>query len=263
MVKLRAERIAADEAIRAWRASYGPMPTPDLKVLQNPEVRARVSPATRHALEQRAYPPSRDSRFLSDEEFSQLQQLVETILPQGPAGTSIDIADAIDRRLQAGKNAGWRYATLPADGEAYRQGLRSLFGMLQQTPMKTFAAMPVPAREAYVRCVVNGDVDGPAQFPLSTWLKAVKTDVVRTWITHPDAMYAMEYYGFADGVSGGVQPGEGWVALGPNSAAPFEYNGDGERGSITPGPDATAVSGSMGDGSQDAPQAGAQTEGAR
>lgn len=225
-----------------------------LKIMQNPDVRARVSPATLQALEQRANPEPRTSRFLLDEEFAQLGQLVDAILPQTVVGTAVDIADTIDRRLQAGKNAGWRYASLPSDGEAYRQGLKALFGMLQQTPMKTFVAMPPPAREAYLRCVANGDVDGPAQFPLSTWMKAVKTEVVRTWVSHPDAMYAMEYYGFADGVTGGVAPGEGWVAIGPNTAKPFEYNERGVTPTI-PGPDATAVSGSMGDGSQDAPAA--------
>lgn len=236
------------------------MTTPDLKILENADVRGRVSAATLRALEERAFPKPRISRFFTDEEFAQLQQLVDAILPQGTAGTTVDIADAIDRRLGSGKTVGWRYAVLPADGEAYRQGLRSLFGMLQQTPMKTFAAMPPPAREGYLRCVVNGDVDAPAQFPLSTWLKTVKTEVVRTWVSHPDAMYAMQYYGFADGVTGGVEPGEGWVRIGPNSAETFEVNNGGHRGTIAPAPDATAVSGSMDDGSQDAPQAGRTTE---
>ncbi len=224
-----------------------------LKILQDPDVRARVSPATERALEQRANPAPRTSRFLSDEQFAQLEQLVDAILPQTAVGTAVDIADTIDRRLQSVKNAGWRYAALPSDGEAYRQGLTALFSMLQHTPMKTFIAMPPPAREGYLRCVVNGDVDGPAQFPLSTWMKAVKTEVVRTWVSHPDAMYAMQYYGFADGITGGVAPGEGWVAIGPNTAQPFEYN----RASPAPnpGPDATAISGSMGDGSKDAPAA--------
>ena len=236
------------------------MTTPDLKILENADVRERVSAATLHALQKRAFPEPRTSRFFTDAEFAQLQQLVDAILPQGSAGTTVDIADAIDRRLQSGKTVGWRYAVLPADGEAYRQGLRSLFSMLQHTPMKTFAAMPPPAREGYLRCVVNGDVDAPAQFPLSTWLKTVKTEVVRTWVSHPDAMYAMQYYGFADGATGGVEPGEGWVRIGPNSAEPFEYNSGGHRGPIEPAPDATAVSGSMQDGSQDAPQAGRTTE---
>ncbi len=230
-------------------ASNSTMPNPELALLQNPEVRARTSDATLRALQERADPPPRTERFFSDEQFDLLQQLVDTILPQAPAATHVNIADAIDRRLQKGKSIGWRYASLPPEGEAYKQGLQVLFSMLQHTPMKTFAAMPTPAREGYLRCVVNGDVDGPAQFPLSTWMKTVKTEVVRTWISHPDTMHAMEYFGFADGPTGN----EGWIAIGPNSAAPFEYRGDDLRGGTAP--DATRVSGSMGDGSPDAPTA--------
>ncbi len=195
------------------------MSIPELSILQNEEVRARTSDATLHVLKERATPAPRASRFLPDDLFAMLQELVDAILPQQQVGTTVAIAETIDRKLQSGTNAGWRYATLPADGKAYVQGLTVFHRMLEQTPMKTFGAMPLPAREGYLRCVANGDVDGPAEFPLSTWLKVVRTDVVRAWVSHPDAMQAMQYYGFADGATGN----EGWVSIGPNSAAPFEY----------------------------------------
>ncbi|GAA3769784.1 gluconate 2-dehydrogenase subunit 3 family protein [Terriglobus aquaticus] len=148
-----------------------------------------------------------------------LQAVVQTILPQGSVGTHVDIAEAIDRRLAAGKNAGFRYATLPPDGEAYRQGLTIFFKMLEQTPMGSFDRMPQAAREGYIRCVCNGDVDGPAQFPLSTFMRMLRSDAVRFWIAHPETMLAMNYYGFADGATGN----EGWQDIGPNSSAPFEH----------------------------------------
>jgi len=194
------------------------MTTSSLPLLQNAELRARVSDATLRVLEQRANPAPRSARYFSDEQFAQLQQIVDAILPQGQVGTTIDLADSIDRRLQNGITQGWRFAVLPPDGEAYRQGLAAFAAMLQQTPMKTFAAMPVPAREGYLRCVANGDVDGPSHFPLSKWLQLVRTDVVQTWTAHPSTMQAMGYFGFADGATGN----EGWQAIGPNSAAPFE-----------------------------------------
>lgn len=222
----------------------------DLQILQNPEVAARTSAATRRVLEERANPQSY-SPFLSEAHLGMLRSLVNSILPQDAVGTKVDLAEAIDRRLAAGENAGWRYAVLPPDGEAYRKGLEVFHTMLEQTPMKTFDRMPPPAREGYLRCVANGDVDGPAQFPLSVFLKMVRTDVARLWVSHPEAMRVMGYYGFADGPTGN----EGWTAIGPNSAAPFEYEGAGEVAAVGTTPNATAVSGSMGDGSQDAPSA--------
>lgn len=190
---------------------------PLLPILQNAEIAARTSDATTRVLLQRA-DPEPYTPFLRTEHLAMLRAMVDSILPQDAVGTHVDIAETIDRRLAAGENAGWRYAVLPPDGEAYRQGLASFHSMLEQTPMKSFDRMPPPAREGYLRCVANGDVDGPAQFPLSVFLKMVRTDVVRAWISHPDSMQAMGYFGFADGATGN----EGWQAIGPNSAAPFE-----------------------------------------
>ena len=93
--------------------------------------------------------------------------------------------------------------------------------------MKTFNRMPVSAREGYLRCVANGDVDGPAQFPLSKWLGLLRTDAVRVWLAHPSTMQKIEYYGFADGATGrtdGPTESEGWLALTPNTALPFEQS---------------------------------------
>ena len=199
----------------------------DLPILQNPEIAARTSAATRRVLEERAE-PAPYTPFLSAEHMAMLRALVDAILPQASAGTTVDIAEAIDRRLASGEGSGFRYAVLPADGEAYRQGLSIFHRMLEQTPMKTFDRMPPPARESYIRCVCNGDVDGPAQFPLSVFLKLLRTDAVRLWMAHPSTMRAVGYFGFADGATGN----EGWRAIGPNSAAPFEYEGTGEASSL-------------------------------
>ena len=118
------------------------------------------------------------------------------MLPQESIGTEADIAACIDNRLLEGTNAGWRFADLPADGEAYTRGLTIFATMLQQTPMKTFDLMPPPAREGYL-----------------------------FWMAHPSTMEKIEYYGFADGASGitnGPTPTEGWVAITSNKALPFE-----------------------------------------
>lgn len=197
----------------------------ELTVLQNPQIAERTSAATRRVLQERVA-PAPYTPFLSEEHMAMLRVIVDAILPQGAVGTRVNIAETIDRRLAAGENAGFRYAVLPPDGEAYRQGLTIFHQMLAQTPMKTFDRMPPPAREAYLRCVCNGDVDGPAQFPLSTFVRLLRTDVVRFWMAHPDAMRVVGYFGFADGATGN----EGWHSIGPNSAAPFEYEGMGETG---------------------------------
>lgn len=196
-----------------------------LSILQNPAVAQRTSAATRQVLEERAKPITGE-RFLSPDLYALLQQITATILPQDAVGTGVDVAAAIDQRLGQGKSPGWRFAVLPEDGEAYRQGLTVFARMLQQTPGKSFEHMPAPARESYLRCVANGDVDDAANFPLSKWMNIVKTDSVRMWLAHPSTMQKIEYYGFADGATGftdGPTETEGWSALTPNKTLPFEH----------------------------------------
>ena len=195
-----------------------------LPILQNVAVLQRTSTATRRALEERASPAS-SKRFLSQELFTLLQQITATILPQQSVGTAADIAATIDARLLAGKNAGWRFADLPPDGEAYRQGLTIFTEMLKQTPLKSYDGMPSSAREAYLCCIANGDVDAHARFPLSRWLGMLRTDAVKVWLAHPSTMQKMGYYGFADGESGttdGPNDQEGWTGITQNMALPFE-----------------------------------------
>ncbi len=201
------------------------MSNESLSILGNPAVLERTSLATQRVLTERAQPSTSADRFLPPELYLLLEQITATMLPQESIGTEADIAACIDNRLLEGTNAGWRFADLPADGEAYTRGLTIFATMLQQTPMKTFDLMPPPAREGYLRCVANGDVDGPAEFPLSKWLGMVRTDAVKFWMAHPSTMEKIEYYGFADGASGitnGPTPTEGWVAITSNKALPFE-----------------------------------------
>lgn len=206
-----------------------------LPILQNPAVQERVSPATRRALEDRATPAEPAERFLSASAYSLLQEVVDAILPQSDAGTTANIAATIDQRLSAGKNSGWRFAVLPADGEAYRQGLKVFADMLKQTPAKSFSRMLPSARESYLRCIANGDVDGHAGFALSKWLGMLRTDAVKVWLAHPSTMLKMEYYGFADGATGqtdGPTVAEGWSQITTNRALPFEQgHGIAEEGS--------------------------------
>ena len=200
-----------------------------LSILNNPAVLERTSAATRRVLQERARPASSNERFLPPELYALLEQIVETILPQDGIGTHVDIAGCIDGRLLDGINAGWRFADLPADGEAYTRGLTVFAAMLQRAPVKTFERLDPAAREDHLRSVANGDVDATAQFPLSKWLGMLRTDAVKFWMAHPSTMQKIGYYGFADGETGttdGPTPNEGWGAITANTALLFEHGID-------------------------------------
>ena len=203
-----------------------------LPILNNTAVAERVSLATRAVLEARANPPAY-TRFLDDEAYAMLQTVTKLLLPQDSAGTDVDLAEAIDRRLAAGTNAGWRFAALPPDGEAYRTGLNALQKTLALTPVQSFEHMPPSEREAYLRDLAQGEADDAARFPLSKFLMMLRTDVARVWMSHPSTMQALNLYSFADGATGltdGPTATEGWANLTPNTTQAFEHGAaSGER----------------------------------
>ena len=197
-----------------------------LSILKNPAVLIRTSAATLRVLDERVHPASSTARFLKPELYLLLEQITSTMLPQQVIGTAADIAACIDRRLLEGTNAGWRFADLPSDGEAYTTGLTLFAEMLRAMEVETFDHLPSLAREHYLRSIANGDVDASAQFPMSRWLVMLRTDAVKFWMAHPSTMQKIEYYGFADGATGltnGPTEAEGWVAITTDKALPFEH----------------------------------------
>lgn len=192
-----------------------------LPILDDPRLAERTSSATRKVLQERVQ-PAPYQQYLSTEHMSMLRLLVAAILPQSAVGTHVDLAETIDRRLAAGKNPGFRYVVLPPDGEAYGRGLTAFFKVLEATLRKSFQEISASELEEHIRRACEGDLDEQAVFPLSTFMRMVRTDAVRFWMAHPDAMQAIGYFGFADGATGN----EGWREIGPNSAAPFERAGE-------------------------------------
>ena len=193
-----------------------------LPILNHPAVLERTSVATRRILEERANPQDKGERYLSPELYALLQHIIATMLPQDVIGTTADVAACIDRRLAEGTNAGWRFADLPADGEAYILGLQAFAAILQQTP---FEHMASSKREAFLRSVAEGQADKTARFPMSKWLSMLSTDAVKFWMAHPSTMQKIQYYGFADGATGatdGPTETEGWSAITSGNALPFE-----------------------------------------
>jgi hypothetical protein len=196
-----------------------------LFILNDPAVAQRTSSATRAALEQRVQPISADQQYLADDLRRLLEQIVSAVLPQVLVGTEVDVVSVIDRRLSDGTNAGWRFAVLPPDGEAYTQGLVTFKRMFEQTAAVPFTTMEPRQREDLLCRAAVGDFDAEAEFPLSRWLGMLKDDAVKAWLAHPSTMLKLGFYGFADGASGmtdGPTVAEGWVSITQDTALPFE-----------------------------------------
>ncbi|WP_199706538.1 alpha/beta hydrolase [Amnibacterium setariae] len=160
----------------------------------------RVSARTRRVMMRRLDGPGDAPRVFSPAQRALLTVLVARVLPQ--RGTDLDIAGRIDAEFAAGHGDGWRFAELPPDAEAWRQGLDTL---AEQVP--DFAALTGAAQEAVLDRVWDGGIGSDADGRLTgsqmrLWLKDVQAEAVRMWLSHPAAQAWIRYDGFADGGDG-------------------------------------------------------------
>ncbi|MGO1303701.1 MAG: alpha/beta hydrolase, partial [Sphingomonas parapaucimobilis] len=102
-----------------------------------------------------------------------------------------------------GPGDGWRFADLPPDPEAWRQGLLTL-----DTLTGGFTALDHQARSEWLDRIAAGGQDAAVDTgPLSPkqmalWFQDVRAEVVRQWAALPSTMAAIGYDGFAVGGDG-------------------------------------------------------------
>ena len=164
------------------------MPNNEFLILQMP----RVSPQTGAVLEDRVRASQEGQKFFGAEEFRTLEKLVACVLPQANVGTNVNVARAMDQRLQRGESAGWRFATLPPDPDVYRMAL-SVFSKL----ISDLGSYESGSFLGLLDAVQQKQYD-TTEFTLSRWFENFKTEAVRCWLADPQTMARMGYEGFAD-----------------------------------------------------------------
>ncbi len=181
------ERVA--ELIRRHVGAIASGPAPD-----------RMTTRTRTALRERgaADDPDYQPQALSAPLQAVLRAMTAQIIPQH--GTRIDLAARIDAMLHQGGGDGWRFATLPADAEAYRAGLATLDRMAVAAHGRGFAALDASGQAAVLRAVAapagiapvepaagtaDDGLDGAA---MTRWFEEVRADAVRLFMAHPETL---------------------------------------------------------------------------
>ena len=124
----------------------------------------QVTEATRQALTERLETPPPKPDFFSENEFSLLEAISNRLIPQNENQPPIDIAGGIDERLVQNKSDGWRYDTMPADGEATNWAWR---GWMKQplTFESPFQSLSAAQQDLVLQQVEQGDAPG------ETWKK--------------------------------------------------------------------------------------------
>lgn len=160
----------------------------------------RVSRRARAAMLERTRPVSDAGLPWSDTERTTVRALIAQILPEDVSAH--DLARRVEATITLGSGDGWRFADLPPDPEAWRQGLQTL-----DTLTGGFAALDHGTQAEWLDRIANGDDGVASTGPFSPrqmvlWFQDVRAEVVRQWAALPSTMAAIGYDGFAVGGDG-------------------------------------------------------------
>ncbi len=167
----------------------------------------RLSPKTREVLETRMRGPEWASGFFTREQERTLRAAAIRIVPQA-AATPIDLAGFVIAALASGKGNGWRYAVLPPDLTAYRQGLDRLAA-------HDFADLAPDKQDACLHELSH--TPGSAE---ARWFEELRGDLTDAYMAHPATLARIGYSGI--GAGGAHTPHQGFVLLGPNQREAWE-----------------------------------------
>ncbi|MBC8101529.1 MAG: GMC family oxidoreductase N-terminal domain-containing protein [Cytophagales bacterium] len=180
-----------------------------------------VTPPTRQVLEARlqASEEIRDAaptpRFFDDTTFATLEAVCARLLAiqAEEIPSAREVAVGVDARLAERKGNGWRYDSLPADGDAYRRGLTGLDETVRlQHRRASFAAATSDEQETVLRWVRDAAPDLPGEIwqgrEASRFFEELLAEVAEIYYSHPLAQEEIGYVGMADA--------RGWKRFGLN-----------------------------------------------
>ena len=159
-----------------------------------------VTEPTRKALSAKLAPRAeRGPVFLDDRGFAVLQAAVARLVPQ-PAGRRAPLAEIIDANLAADRRDGWRYDTLPPDGEAYRLGLQGVDETARCLFACGFVELGPFDQEAVLASIADGWAPSMvwARLPPIRFFEEVLAETVEAYAAHPYGQERMGYRGMAD-----------------------------------------------------------------
>lgn len=158
----------------------------------------QVTEPTRQALTERFNAPHRlEPTFFTVDEYDLLRIICDRLIPQTD---QIDLVGAVDERLAANKTNGWRYDTMPADGEAYRLGLKGMDESAQLLFGNPFRHIPDEQQDEVIRAVQRAEAPGNVwqTLPADHFFEELLAEIVEIYYSHPQAQEAIGYVGMAD-----------------------------------------------------------------
>ena len=172
--------------------------------------------ATRQVIDRRLA-IAREPRFFSASEWRILAAVCERIMPQPPDRPPVPLAAFVDQKMADGALDGYRYATLPPQGEAWRRGLAALDEASHAEHGRGFADLTAEAQDGLLRRMQCGDLTRPAWggMPCQQFFAhRIIPDITHAYYAHP---VAWNEIGF-----GGPASPRGYVRMGLDRRDPWE-----------------------------------------
>ena len=171
---------------------------------------------TREVMRQRLreLPPR---RFLTTEQWSLLEAIVERLVPQPDRETPVPIVPWIDDMLHHNHSPGYRYADMPPMREAWRQGLDAIAAEAFGRHGRSFEEIPGEARDELLRDVQHNRVRSPQWGDLPPggfFLHHLLKQTVGIYYSHPAAWSEIGF--------GGPASPRGYARLGLDERDPWE-----------------------------------------
>lgn len=171
---------------------------------------------TRQAIDHRLneVPPR---RFLTKEEWSLLEAIVDRLIPQADREVPVPIVPWIDAMLQENRTPGFRYADMPPMRTAWRQGLAAIRAEARNGHGRDFEEFSPEEQDSLLRDIENNRVESRywGNLPAGGFFKHhLLKDVVAVYYAHPDAWNEIGF--------GGPASPRGYARLGLNERDPWE-----------------------------------------
>ncbi len=139
-------------------------------------------------------------RFFSPEEARLMEILAAHILPQDDRELArrIPIVPHIDERLHKGRIPGYRFLTMPPDGEAYRLGFQAIEKIAKQSYGQTFQEVSWRDQDELLKSIHDANPKAGAEeiwerMPVHRYWALLVQDCVEVYYAHP---WAWDEIGF-------------------------------------------------------------------
>ncbi|SOD96605.1 gluconate 2-dehydrogenase subunit 3 family protein [Spirosoma fluviale] len=160
----------------------------------------QVTEATRQELTERLNTSSHPPTFFTAQECDLLQAICRRLIPQDDHEQLIDIAGNIDKRLTENKGDGWRYDVMPADGDAYKLGLKGIDESALLRFGQSFQSLSTEQQDVLLGAVQKNEAPGQIwqQLPADRFFEELLTEAAENYYSHPLAQEEIGYVGMAD-----------------------------------------------------------------